>query len=207
MKIVSVVLLLVGLVLCPGYVVYATMFSGTEVGEFQFVDRATSSISFGVFHTTSIGNDQANKEGGIQLSPDMNPIRFIVNASYMRNFSKVRSFGRRSDFELSFYDSSDLLWTEPFQIAESSSDSSTQNATAANNKSVSQAIKLFTVEKDATYKLRLNQLSHQELSVETLSVQVRANVIEVDTKIWATGVGLILLSALGFYFVSKQSST
>jgi len=205
MKIVSIVLLLTGLVLCPCYFVYAMMFSGSEVGEFKFVDRSTSSMSFGVFNTTSIGNDQAKKEGGIKLSPDMNPIRLIVNARYMPEVVRRNLMSRSAHFELNFYNSSDLLWTEPFQIVESSSNNNKKKATLRNNKFTSQAIKLFKVEKDSIYKLQLNQLPNQELPISDLSVQVRANVMEVDARVWGTGTGLILLSIVGFYFGSRKA--
>lgn len=207
MKILSLIFLLVGLVLCPGYLVYGTMFSGTEIGEFQFVDRDVSSFSFGVLSTTSTGDDRAKKESGIRLSPDMNPIRLIVKTNYLLDNTRVHSRRRSSDFEISFYKSSDLLWTEPFQISDSlADDSQNRRTTVARSKSSSQAIKLLTVAEDANYKLRLKQLSRQDLPISDLSVQVRANVMEIDTKVWGTGAGLVLLSLFGFYFASKKSS-
>ena len=207
MKILSIIFLLVGLVLCPGYLVYGTMFSGSEIGEFQFVDRDVSSFSFGVFRARSTGDDHAKKESGIRLSPDMNPIRLIVKTSYLRNNTRMHSRRRSSDFELSFYKSSDLLWTEPFQISDSRSDDRDQRkTTVARSKTSSQAIKLLTVKEDANYKLRLKQLSRQDLPISDLSVEVRANVMEIDTKVWGTGAGLVLLSLFGFYLASRKSS-
>ena len=185
--------------LCPGYVIYVTGFSGSNVGEFQFIDKDVSSFSVGPLTTTSVGGDRAEKENSIRLSPEMNPIRFIVKAKYLPKKIKPSS----SKFQLSFYKESNLLWTENFAISQSELNSrKNKNSVNLNRgKPVSQPIKLISVDEDAVYNMHLNQLSNQQ-KISDLSIQVRANVMEVDAKVWGAGVALILASLFGFCLVT-----
>ena len=206
MKTVSLIIFLAGFVLCPGYLIYATGFSGSNVGEFQFIDKDISSFSVGPLTTTSVGGDRAEKENSIRLTPEMNPVRIIAKARYLPETIKPQ----RANFQLSFLKETNLLWTENFAISQSKprSGKKKKNITLNGGKSVSQPIKLITVDEDAIYNLRLNQLSKQRMKISDLSIQVRANVAEVDAKVWGTGAALILASILGFClsaFVFKTS--
>ena len=196
MKTVSLIIFLAGFVLCPGYLIYVTGFSGSNVGEFQFIDKDISSFSVGLLTTTSTGADRAEKENSIRLTPDMNPIRIIAQARYLPETIKPQ----RANFQLSFYKETDLLWTENFSVTQTKSrrGKNKKGVTLNAGKYVSQSIKLITVDEDAVYNLRLNQQSKQRMKISDLSIQVRANVAEVNSKVWGTGAALILASILGF---------
>ena len=201
MKTVSLIIFLAGFVLCPGYLIYVTGFSGSNVGEFKFIDKDISSFSVGPLTTTSTGGDRAEKENSIRLSPEMNPIRIIAKAKYLPDsIMSQRTKPQRAKCQLSFYKETDQLWTENFEISHSKPRSGKNKKGISINagKSVSQAIKLITVDEDAVYNLRLNQLSKPRMKISDLSIQVRANVAEANSKVWGTGAALILASILGF---------
>ncbi len=194
MKLVSVLLLLIGLVLCPGYLIYAVGFSGEQVDALQFVDQDINSVSIGGFRASSSGEDRSSNENSIQLSPEMNPIRLIAKAKYSAN--PAISFTQHSAFELSMYHGADLLWTEPFKVSESAPDSG-EKRSANHITNSSQPVKLVSVDQAAEYKLRLKRLREQDVRISNLSIEVRRNVSEVKASIWGTGSALMLVGILG----------
>jgi len=199
MKITSVVLLILGLVLCPAYLIYTTAFSGEEVGTLAFIDQDITAFSVGGFSSRSTGEDRSKKVNNIQLTPEMNPIRLISKAKYIP--SRSISMTEYSKYELSLFDGNSKLWTEAFNVSESSNNDDSSSNSVVNS---SQSVKLFTVDKTAEYQMKLKRLREQDVSVSSLSIEVRRNVMTVDSKIWGTGVILILLSIVGFFVSNKK---
>jgi len=201
MKFFSILLMLVGLILCPAYLIYSMSFSGTEVASLKFIDQDIETFSIGGFSSRSTGQDRSKKSHRLSLEPSMNPIRLVAKAVYIPRRSAPISASSR--FELSVYNGNTLIEKGAFRISQSSDDSDSSNNSRVHT---SQSIKVINVSQSHDYEMRLKRLSEQDVSVSELSVEVRRNVTLVDTKIWGTGLGLILVSIIGFFLSRNKSA-
>lgn len=206
MKATSIAVFLLGLVLCPGYLVYTTMFSGEELVELTLLDRDIKSTSIGGFTSTTSGGNSAKKQQSIHLSPDMNPIRLIAKADYVKTPNiHVTQY---SEFELYFSGSQAQLWKEKFTISESEPSEDDKKKTTINvggHSSTNKSLKIIDIEKADTYSMKLQQLPEQEVKVSKLSIEIRKNVQLVKPAIYITGIAMLALGLIGIIVGSKKS--
>ena len=196
---VSLALLVLGHILGAGYPLYTLYFSGEKVAELPFINRDTSNISIGGFSIGGSKDAGSVNEQSIELSPDMNPIRLLAGASYSMSRSSS-SATRRSNFEISFYQEGELLWTKPFSFSDSPSD----DQKGIKKVNTSQALKLLEINETAEYTLKLHSSSPQELNISALNIKVRRNVKTSNPKFYITGGVLFVIGLVGVIIASRK---
>lgn len=169
MRPVALALLVVGLVLGPGYFVYAKFFSGGSAGSFPLTARQ------GGFEPVAFA-----------LAPEASPARLVLRLSVQYGPSHDGASVPRNRYRTTVTRGAAQVAGSPFELVANSVESSFQEF----------VWDLATLEVAAPgeYRLTLEETSPPGMQVTGASVDLRRNVLDPDLRVVWAGAGLIGLA-------------
>lgn len=167
----SVVLLMLGLLLGPGYYVYARYFSGQVV--------ATQAMPLSATRIEVVN---------VAVSPDMNPIGLVLRFSAAHGPTPIPPNAPRNHYRARVMDGERVVLEQRFELIAPTVES-------APLAQFQQALPVFDAERAATYRLELNAEGEAEMPLHSVDVQVRAGMRSPDYRVVAAGVVLLVLGA------------
>jgi hypothetical protein len=177
----GLVLLMLGLILGPGYYIYTRFYTGREITELplEFQTQADK---------TSIARVN------VDLLPVMGPVTIIVNmtASYGPTLNPPDTPKNRYQATIMFNDEPVLAKSFSFQATQVES-------TPA--QVFRHALPVMHVSTPGKYTLELIQEAGQEMEISRATIQVRAGVKSLNTSVLASGIALLVAGAALLAFV------
>lgn len=183
--------ILIGLLACPIYAIYCIGFSGKSIAE----------------HEVHVGEAIP-----LQLSPEMNPIRFVATIKYEHPRNVIRS--RSSSFKATLRTTQSECWTQPFRVEVDNDSTRTDTNTRYKSKvsiGIEQGgtypattvtnIHSFNVDSSDDYSLLVSAAGNNELKVNSISLSVRRNVRQINVPV-AVGGGILLVLGVIVGFIS-----
>lgn len=204
MKAISAILLLVGIVLAPGYYFYCAAFSGAALEQITVFTQDVSSLKLGNMTTQSSGsNAKWNSPVTLELTPEMNPISVSAKIRYMKPASRGM---KRTRYTAELTNDEGNLWEESFSVSakRKKKDESTVNSSSAMLPSATTPIRSFSVEESGQYTLHVEQNGEHDIAVAKLEMALRRNVIVPNLKIVMAGGIALVLAITGFVLTKKQ---
>ena len=183
----SVIALVAGLLLGPGYFVYANFFSGALVAEQQVYERQAE------------GPGLWTQPFALELGPDMSPVAVIAQLRILPDAAPRR---RTSRIEVTLQRDGAPVWRETASVlkpeTDSRGESRSEGEPAGTTSAVENlAIRQFEVAQAGTYGLSAALLEPQEVIIGSITLQVRRNVIETSLPLLAGGIACLLLGIFG----------
>lgn len=188
---VAVLSIVIGLFAGPGYYFYYTLFSGQQVGKYQVTERASTwSLPGGI--TMRFGVTGGYKPFGVNLDPQMNPVRLIWHAlvdDHVIGADKVR----QNRYMVSMYLDQQLLLKESMQIVRNKE----VGKKSGGIKDEWKTIGTLDVPRAGQYHFVIEEMAKPELRVSDISIEVRRNIEFPDMRIVWPGTALLATAFLG----------
>ena len=209
LKVAAAVLLVIGLILGPGYAIYATQLSGSLLANEVLYDQSVTVIPAGPAEFRTRG-EGAQYDMTVRLEPAMNPIRLNARYTYRPPRSGVL---RRGRYQIVIIPDSDdpesaSIETRDLEIIhQRDGESDTSVAVASGSSSLG----LLHVDKPTEYHFAIAQPDGDQarLDVTEIALDIRTNVMPVNFMLvtiggvtLVAGIGLLVLTA-----VKDRSST
>lgn len=194
MKAASVILLIIGLAIMPGYYFYCTNFSGTEISIPQPL----------VFSSGKCPRDKSSYvEGSYQavelsLTPEMSPV--AIDGNFRCRSPKSMS-NQNAVYSLSMAKSGRTISTGNVSLRVEY-DSDRRNK----RNEVTKLIKLVEVDTPGTYKFSMKRTGNSKLKVENITLSARKNVTKPNMAIVWFGVGCLISAVVGWCLASTIGS-
>lgn len=169
----SIVLLILGLLLGPGYYVYTRYFTGQVVAT-QALPLAGTRI----------------EATNVAVRPDMNPIGLVLRFSAAHGQTINPPDTPRNAYRARLVDGERVVLDERFSLISSL----VESAVALQ---FQQALPLFDAERAANYRLELSLDGDAQMQVSSVDVQVRAGMRAPDLRVVAAGLVLLVLGVVG----------
>lgn len=203
-------LLVAGMLLGPGYFIYMKYYSGAEIVRFPAFSQDASSIEFSVAGFRASSSSRSNAETltpkEIELSPEMNPIAFILKYTAQRP-PRSGSMTRSARFDASLSLGERDVWRIPYTVSvqnkSDDSGSSTVSMGSTNKVHGSGMLQTFDVLDSGTYVFDL-EFGGGDLNITDVDIQVRRNVTAPSIPIALGGVAMLLIGFVGLYFSGKN---
>jgi hypothetical protein len=207
MKLISIILLLLGLIAGPGYFFYCSSFSGSSLDQISVFSQDVSSLKLGNVTLQSSGsNARWNSPVTIELTPEMNPISVNAKIQYMKPASGGM---KRTGYRAELKKDEKKLWEETFTVSakKEKKDEKSISIGGAMLPKMTIPIKSFSIEESGQYTLSIQQKGEHDIAVANLDVGLRRNVILPNMKIVISGGIALILAVLGFILTRKQQRT
>ena len=204
MKLISPILLLLGILAGPGYFLYCSVFSGSSLDRITVFTQDVSSLKLGNVTLKSSGsNAKWNSPATLELSPEMNPISMNAHIRYMKPSSGGM---KRTEYRVELIKNKKTLWEEMFSVSASKEkkDKKTIHIGSAMLPKTTLLIKSFSIEESGQYQLRIKQKGKSDIAVAQLDMVLRRNVIVPNMKIVIAGGIALLLAITGFILTRKK---
>lgn len=202
MKSISVILFIVGLILCPVYFFYCTAFSGSSLERVTVFSQDVSSFSAGGMTVQSTGaNAQWNRPVTLELVPEMNPISVQAIIRYLKPASGVR---KRASYRIDLANAGETVWEKTFSVS-AKKENKDENANPIDGlPKTTILVKTFSVEESGQYILDVREEGDHDLAVARLDVDVRRNVLIPNKVVLISGGIALLLGVAGLIISGKR---
>ena len=171
MRPVALALLVIGLVLGPGYFVYAKFFSGGSAGTYPLTPRS------GGFEPVAFS-----------LVPEASPARLVLRLSVQYGPSHDGASVPRNRYLTTVTRGGAQVAESPFELVANSVESSFQELVWD--------LATLEVADPGEYRLTLEEISPPGMQVTGASVELRRNVLTADLRVVWAGAGLIALAVV-----------
>ena len=183
----SVVALIAGLLLGPGYYVYANFFSGALVAEQRVYERQADGAALWT------------QPFELGLSPDMSPVAVIAQLRILPVAAPRR---RTSRIEVTLQREGAPVWQEMASVLKPETDSRGESRSEGEPAGTTWAlenlaVRQFEVVQAGTYGLSAALLEPQAVTIGSITLQVRRNVTETSRPLLVGGVACLLLGIFG----------
>lgn len=190
----SVLALAAGLLLGPGYFVYANVFSGSLVAERQVYERSADGVT------------PWNQPFEFELSPEMNPVAVVARLQILPDAAPRR---RTSQMEVTLQRGETPVWRETASVLRAETDSRSESRSEGEPTGTTSAvehlaIRRFEVAEAAAYGLSAALLEPQEVTIGAITLQVRRNVMETSLALMVGGFGCLLLGIFGLMIALRR---
>ena len=207
LQIASIIVLLLGLLIGPAYLIWCVLGSGESVGKFLVFEQDITAVNVraGGGTTGFKQTDQAawHTPVTVELSPDMNPIRITANASYPEPTTR-----QTSEYELILSRGDQVVWQKPFSVSSSRDrdrDTGTISVGTSHTRS-SQSIGVLSVAQPGTHTIDINP-GKSDLDIANLEIAVRRNVQLADKRLYIPGIILAVVGVLGLLLTAPKKRT
>tara|TARA_R110002124_G_scaffold234886_1_gene400238 strand:+ start:24627 stop:25271 length:645 start_codon:yes stop_codon:yes gene_type:complete len=200
-------LLVVGVIVGPGYLIYNSKFSGKHVKNLEVYSQDLLTTNTGGVRLSQSLNESFQKRHLLKLDPSMNPIRLIARFRYHQN----SVFNHRcSEYKAILYLGDKEVFSKGFTLIESKSKSedSKQKPTSLSFERKTRSTKpvhTFSIYEPGTYEIELERKRKQEVSVTNMAIEVRRNVDKPNMLILVSGFSLLLLGVL-LIFINHRAA-
>ncbi len=203
MKTISSILLLAGLILCPGYFFYCTSFSGASLQRVTMFSQDVSSFSAGgVTFQSSGDNAQWNTPVEFELTPEMNPISVNAVVRYMKPASARR---KRATYRTELAKENATVWSKTFSVSPKNDKKDEKPLKiGVTLPKVTIPINTFSVEEAGPYTLSVRRGDDGDLAVANLDVALRRNVLIPSKSVLISGGVALLLGIVGLVMAGKR---
>lgn len=175
----AIVLLLAGLVLGPGQILWCVFLSGSKAAQYEL---------------------QPDQEVVVPLRPEQNPIRFLSTITYWK---PRLSFGMsRTVFRGKLRKGDEHVWSESFRVTHDSDDDESLSLLTSHTTS---SLRLFSVDEAADYRFVAESTSDKDIKVKSITLKVRQNVSEVQVWPAVSGVVLLVVAVLLFLVQNRAA--
>lgn len=168
-----------GVILGPGYLGYCWFFSGSAAGEYPIT---------------------VGKPLELELSPEMNPIRFNSVVEYLK---RQTISTRRTDYRATLKERNRELWTTTFSVTHSSDrDKERHRGTGVgiglrSTVTSHSSIRMFSVERPGRYLFLVTPGPQSQLHVQSITLKVRKNVTGVNVPLTVAGFVMLGMALFG----------
>lgn len=201
MKITSVILLVLGLILGPGYLFYSHFFSGSSIEKFTIFSQDSERFKSGSLQASSPSKRKWNVPVILNLDPQMNPISIIATIKLqnpnrslppVKFYLKYKIVLKHNDLE---------IWNEYYNVYPKPRKGS--NGGGFTHKQI--VLNTFSVNEPGKYSLDMKQILPSKTHVSYIDIDVRKKVVFANMKIMILGIVFILLSLIGYYLSRRKS--
>lgn len=207
-------LLLAGVALGPGYLLYCNHFSGTVVAEPEIFSLDISPVAVkGVTKRVVSGAGNPIDPITIALTPDMNPVSVLLTGRYVR----PRAGRKRTEYSVALKRDDSTIWEDSITVTGKSSDKKNKKKLSLGNvkigkmdlDSFSLHVNTFNVPESGDYELRVSHKGSPALNhVVDMNAKIRRNTTIANRTVGlsgcaALGIGLVGLVVIGI--VSKNT--
>ena len=206
MKLISTILLLLGIIAAPGYYFYCSSFSGSSLDRITVFSQDVSSLKLGNVTMQSSGsNAKWNSPVILELTPEMNPISVNAKIRYMK---PVSGGMKRTGYRAEFTKDDQKVWEESFSVSakKEKKDQKTISIGDAMLPKMTIPIKSFSIQDSGRYSLSIKQKGDHDIAVANLDVDLRRNVIIPNMTIVICGGITLLLAVAGLILTNKRSN-
>ena len=201
MKIISLILLVLGLILAPGYLFYAKFSSGSSIYEFPVFSQDAERFKTGSLQAISPSNKKWNVPVILDLDPQMNPISIIAGIKYRNPHIKFSPVEYSLKYQIKLKHNDLEMWNETYSTYPKN-----KKGTIGGGMIYRQIIlNTFSVTESGKYAFDMKQMNRSKTRVSYIDIDVRKNVIHANMKIMILGIILILLSSIGFFLSQRKS--
>ena len=191
----SLVALVAGLLLGPGYYVYANVFSGALLAEQRVYERAADAAA-GLW----------TQPLSIELTPEMNPVAVVAQLRILPDAAPRR---RTSRIGVTLQRGETPVWQETVSVLRAETDSRSESrsegeATGTTSTLENLAIRRFEVAEAGAYGLSAALLEPQEVTIGSITLQLRRNVRETNLPIVIGGSFCLLLGSFGLMMAARR---
>lgn len=188
---IAAVMIIVGLVAGPGYLVYCLFISGNTIGEHVVFNQDMSEPKALGVRVTSAKNASWNIPVNVHLSPEMNPIRIGATIRYLPPTGVTI---KSTQYVAELKNGIETVWQEPFAVSVSrDKDKKDKVKIGSHLQSLTISIKAFSVANEGDYELYVSQKGEREIVVGQVKVNIRENVIMPIMPIAAAGLVIFVL--------------
>ena len=193
MKVTAVILMLLGIALGVGYILFTTQFSGESLQDYDVIRG--SSISLGGMSITK-ASPTAKVFGPLKLGPEMNPLRANLSVKYKIGIG----LGEHYRYQARMVDAEGSSYWEKSGYRRGSSDDD-----RSGKKSVSTSLATFHVENEKDYFFEVD-IEDGSGDVFGARLKIRRNVAKIHFLPPTLG-GVLFLIGLVLAIVTQRKST
>ena len=203
----SILVLVSGLILGPGYYVYGVFFSGSSGGRVAVFSQDIDKLKTGAVQHYSTSNSKWNTPIKLTVSPDMNPVSLILEVTYLRPLVNTRK--HRLDYSATLKDGTRSVWNESFSIRPSTRKKVDTSPFIITTPTGIYYKKLLTFKASETgqYLFDLQRNGISRTKVKKITLKVRQNVIQPRLYVVVMGVILSLMSVVLFFSLHRTGVT
>ena len=207
LQIASIIVLLVGVLIGPAYLIWCVMWSGKSVGKFLVFEQDITAVEISAGGGTT-GYKQTGQAAWhtpitVALSPDMNPIRITAHASYPEPTTR-----RSSEYELTLSRGDQVVWQEPFSVSSSRDrdrDAGTISVGTSHTRS-SESLGVLSIAEPGAHTIDV-KAGTSDLDIAKLEIAVRCNVQQADKRLYIPGIVLAVVAVLGLLVTAPKKRT
>ena len=196
MKIALSALLMLSILLGPGYYIYCNYFSGSSVRDITVFSQDAKN--------PDASNNYNNATVMLDLDKTMNPISIIASITYKNQASRSTGTNYLKYRVMLEHDNSEQ-WNKSINLVpkprkkQNNSTTIGSNATTKNSK----VINTFSVQESGEYSLNIKKLDNSKTQVKTFELNVRKNVTSPNMAIVISGIIGFIISIVGFIFIQR----
>lgn len=175
----GIILLILGLLLGPGYYVYTRFFSGDVV--------ATQPLPL-----ARDGAGERFEPVLLSLAPEMQPIGLVLRFTVSHGPTIQPTYTPRSDYRARLLDGERVILDQRFSLQSPEVESTPSRV-------FQHALPVLAIEHAGSYRLTVDAEGEPQMTVHSADVQVRANVREPDLQLVAVGAALVAVGLLAIF--------
>jgi hypothetical protein len=201
MRYLSILLLVAGSIMGPGYYVYSVYFSGSSRGKVIVYSQDIEKFNTGSVRLYSTSNSKWNTPIKLSVNPDMNPVSLIVEATYLRPLISTRQ--HRLNYNAILKNKNRTVWNESLSIKPSKRNKVDNSMFIASTPTGYYHKKLLTFEASETgeYFFDLRRDGASKTKVKKITLDIRQNVIQPNLYVATTGMILFMISIASLLFL------
>lgn len=190
----SVIALVAGLLVGPGYYVYANFFSGSLVAEQRVYERQADGAALWT------------QPFELEFDPDMSPVAVIAQLRILPDAAPRR---RTSRIGVTLQRDGTAVWQETETVLKPETDSRSESRSEGEPAGTTSAvenlvIRQFEVAEAGSYGLTAALLEPQEVTIGSITLQVRRNVTETSLPLLVGGGACLLLGIFGLVVALRR---
>jgi hypothetical protein len=198
MKSLSIVLLVAGLLLGPGYYVYGVFFSGSSGGAVTLFSQDIEKLNLGSVQRFSTSNSKWTTPIKLTVNTDKNPVSLVLQVTYLRPLIITRQ--HRLKYKATLKSNSRTVWNESLSIKPGKRKKVDSSMFIASTPTGFYHTKLLTFEasEDEDYFFYLHRDGASKTKVKKITLDIRHNVIQPNQYVVSMGVILSMISVVLF---------
>ena len=194
-------LVVAGVVLGFGYLLYCVFLSGSSAGQFSIFEQDVKSAGVGRLEATIAKNAKWSTPVTVHLEPDMNPIAFNIAAK----IAKARGTRKEARYETRLTLGEKLIWEKELRLVKKRESKKGKKKTISIGgfSHSSTGLKTFSVAEAGDYKFDV-ETKGGKLVVAELALKVRKNVIVPRKAIFIPGLAMFVIGVAGLVVLSRK---
>ena len=210
MKSFLITLLLLGIIIGPGYWLASKNFSGELIKE-ETVFSYPESFLLSALKKLSgkqaidVSKGDWNLPVEIELTPEMNPVSILAQTIILKTYTHNSDLAK---FDLTLSYNGEQVWADTLTQRQAKKDKDADHSLvdklAPEFQDTTFHVDTLDIQKAGTYVLDVSRVSKDQVLIESLTLEFRRNVHIPVMAVVYSGVAMIFLSIIGFNLLPKS---